>query len=364
MALATDRVPAVAVRPGQPRSAAVVSVEVGDPGAGEVRLTSLAVGVCGTDADIDAGQYGAAPPGADQLVIGHESLLRVESTGPGVTGWKPGDLAVGIVRRPCPELCPPCAAGRWDLCQTGDFRERGINGLDGFLRGALVVEADFLVHVPAELAPVAVLTEPLSIVEKAVDVAYRIQAARLAWRPRRAAVTGAGPVGLLGAFLLLSRGLQVDVFDRRPAGSPKARLVEAAGGRYCDDGATPIDKAGPYDLIVEATGYAPLAFRAMNCLSPDGILALTGVTSGHHSLAVDADAINQETVLENHVVFGSVNAAREHYAAAVADLGDWRVRWGDLTQRLITARHPLQDFRAAFDKSPDDVKSIVEITRS
>jgi threonine dehydrogenase-like Zn-dependent dehydrogenase len=354
-------VPAVAVVPGRPHSAELRSVPLEEPGPGQVRVATLAVGVCGTDAEIDAGGYGTAPGGDGYLVLGHESLLRVETVGPGVSGWAAGDLAVGIVRRPCPQRCPPCAVGRWDLCETGDYRERGIRGLHGFLRPALAVEADFLVRVPAELAPVAVLTEPLSVVEKAVDVAFRLQAARFDWRPRRAAVLGAGPVGLLAALLLLGRGLDVSVLDRRPAGSLKARLAVAAGARYLDDGEAPLEKAGPFDLIVEATGYAPLAFRAMRCLGPNGALALTGVTSGRRTLQVDANAVNQETVLENHVIFGSVNASRAHYAMAIEDLGAWVRRWGDLVGRLITGRHALPDFRAAFDRSPDDVKRVIEV---
>ncbi len=339
---------AVLVRPGQARSAALGDVEVGKPGPGEVLARTVRVGICGTDAEIDRGEYGEAPPGASQLVLGHESLLRIEGT---------GELAVGIVRRPCPELCPNCAAGRWDMCTTGDYAEHGIRRLDGFLRERLVIPADGLVRVPGALEPVAVLVEPLSIVEKAIAEAWAIQA-RLKWTPTRALVTGAGPVGLLAAYALRQRGLEVWVVDQRPAGSPKALAATAVGAHYVDD----IEQAGSgFDLAVEATGYAPLLFRASSLLARNAVLALTGVTSGHHEVSVDANALNADMVLENQVIFGSVNAARAHYEQAVADIGDWVKRWPGATERLITARHPLADFRAALGKSPDDIKTVVEV---
>ena len=340
---------AVLVRPGLAKSAALGEVPVGEPGPGQVLARTIRVGICGTDAEIDAGLYGEAPPGADRLVLGHESLLRLEAT---------GELAVGIVRRPCPELCPNCAAGRWDLCTTGHYLEHGIMRLDGFLRERLVLAADDLVAVPAHLEPVAVLTEPLSIVEKAIAEAWQIQG-RLQWSPRRALVTGAGPVGLLAAFALRQRGLDVWVVDKRPAGSPKAQAAETVGAHYVDD----IKQAGSgFDVAIEATGYAPLLFAAASLLAPGGILALTGVTSGHHEVSVDANALNQEMVLENQVIFGSVNAARAHYDQAVADLGDWVQRWPGATERLITARRPLASFRDALTKSSDDIKTVVEVS--
>jgi threonine dehydrogenase-like Zn-dependent dehydrogenase len=354
---------AVTVQPGVAQSARLDRIAVDAPGPGEVLMQVVRVGVCGTDAEICAGTYGAAPAGSERLVLGHESLLRVVRPATDVHGWSPGDLAVGIVRRPCPDPCPACQAGRWDLCMTGRFAERGISRLDGFLRELLTEQAAFLVPVPPALEPVAVLVEPLSVVEKALEEALRTQG-HPEWSPRAALVTGAGPIGLLAALALRQRGYSVWVVDRQPPDAPKARLVQAAGMRYVDDRSEPLEQTVPpggFGLAVEATGYSPLFFRAAGVLGRNGVLVLTGVTSGHHPVTVDADALNAETVLENHVLVGSVNAARRHYQAAVADLMDWHDRFPGLAERLITAHHPLRGFQDALAKGPADIKSVIEV---
>lgn len=355
---------AVTVQPGQKGSGRLDQVPVGTPGKGQVLLRVLRVGICGTDAEIDSGLYGGAPAGSDRLVLGHEAQVRVEAVGPGVGGLQPGQLAVAIVRRPCPEMCPPCASGRWDLCTTGHYQERGIMHLDGFLRERLVDDAAFVVPVPEALEPVSVLIEPLSVVVKAIAEADRVREP-VVGQARRALVTGAGPIGLLAVLALRQRGMEVWVLDRQPEDSPKAQLATAAGARYVNDAATPLERVagvGRFDLAVEATGYAPLVFRAMGLLARNAALALTGVTSGHREIAIDANAINASMVLENHVVIGSVNADRAHYEQAVRDLTAWETRWPGLTARLITARYPLERFREALAPSAADIKRVVEVT--
>lgn len=354
---------AVLVLPGTAHSATLGTTEVAAPAAGEIQLRILEVGVCGTDAEIDAGLYGEAPPGRDRLVLGHESLGEVAAVGEGVSAFRVGDLAVPIVRRPCPERCAPCAAGRWDMCRTGHYSEHGIARADGFMRTLANVAADAAVAVPASLRSVAVLTEPLTIVEKAVMEAYEVQH-RLPWQPARALVTGAGPVGLLAALVLRSRDLEVYVLDREPETSVKARLVGRAGGRYLRtdaDGLHAQAPTGGFDIAIEATGFAPLLFACLDVLAPDGILVLTGVSGGHRRVEVDAAAVNKQVVLENQAILGSVNAARLHYEQAVKDLLAFERRFPGLTGELVTARHPLAAFRAAMDKGPDDVKSVVEV---
>lgn len=354
---------AVLVQPGKAHSATLGQVAVTAPGEGEIQLRVLEVGVCGTDAEIDQGLYGEAPAGRDRLVLGHEALGEVTSVGAGVTSFRVGDLAVPIVRRPCPERCAPCAAGRWDMCRTGHYSEHGIARADGFMRTFATIAADAAVPVPASLRAVAVLTEPLTIVEKAVMEAYAIQQ-RLPWQPRRALVTGAGPVGLLGALVLRARDLEVWVLDRVGADSPKARLAQRAGCHYLATDATGLGVQAPdggFDIVLEATGFAPLIFACLSALAVNGILVLTGVSGGHREIEVDGAQVNERAVLENQVIMGSVNAARVHYEAAVRDLAAFEGRFGDLTADLITARHPLDAFRAAMDKGPDDVKSVVEV---
>jgi threonine dehydrogenase-like Zn-dependent dehydrogenase len=171
---------------------------------------------------------------------------------------------------------------------------------------------------------------------------------------------------MLAALLLRQRGMEVTILDQRPQGSPKAQLAGAAGIQYVDDHNTPVEKMSPpggYHWIIEATGYSPLLFRAANLLSRNGVLVLTGVTSGHHTLTVDSDHVNSTLVLENQTIVGSVNAARHHYLAAAADLMDWADRWPGLTQQLITAKYPLDQFAQAYQKSADGIKSVVVIDK-
>ncbi len=354
---------AIHVTPGTPHSARIGEEPCFAPGEGEIALKVLRCGICGTDTEIAQGLYGASPPGEDHLVPGHESLCEVEDIGPGVTGISPGDLVVPIVRRPCPEACDPCSRGRWDMCLTGHYAERGISRLHGMLRERLTDDAEHCVVLPARLREVGVLLEPLSIVEKAIEETMRIQT-RTGVPLRRALVTGAGPIGLLAALALRSRGLDVAVLDQRPDGSPKARIAQAAGARYIDDTNQPLERAAAgmaFDLVLEAGGYAPLVFRALRRLGRNGAMVLTGVTAGHHTIELDVAALNQEMVLENQVLIGSVNAARQHYEAAVRDLSAWQDSLPGLAERLITAQYPLASFEDALKKDPDGIKSVVEV---
>jgi threonine dehydrogenase-like Zn-dependent dehydrogenase len=366
MASDPNKVSAIVITPGTADSARIGEVPREAMGPGMVRIAVQAVGVCGTDAEIAQGLYGEAPAGRTDLVLGHESLARVTEVGAGVVGLRPGQLVVPIVRRPCAPPCAACSVGRWDECLTGRYQEHGIKGLDGFMRQEAVVAADAVVPLPDALQEVGVLTEPLTIVEKAVDQALAIHGLG-AGEARRALVTGAGPVGLLGALLLVCRGLDVYVVDRRPAGSPKARLVESVGGHYVDDSATPLEQAVPQggvDIALEATGFAPLVFRAVAALGRNGVLALTGVTGGHHEISVDVNLMNTTMVLENQAMVGSVNAARRHYRQAVQDLAALQTRFGPELRALITERVPLRDFARAFDKSQDSIKTVIQVAGS
>src|SRR5277367_838363 len=134
-----------------------------------VKLRILDVGICGTDREIAAFEYGFPPADSEYLILGHESLGEVVDVGKDVTALKPGDLAVLSVRRPCPEFCPACAAGRQDFCYTGNFKERGINQLHGYLTSYVVEDQPYVYVVPKALRDTGVLTEPLTITEKAID---------------------------------------------------------------------------------------------------------------------------------------------------------------------------------------------------
>jgi len=355
---------AVVVTPKQAGSGRLVDVPDPQPKDGEVLVQVHQVGLDGTDAEILEGQYGEAPPGDDYLIIGHESLGRVAKVTDGTDGLSLGDWVVAIVRRPDPVPCRNCAADEWDMCLNGQYTEHGIKGLHGFLAELYTEAPDFLVKIPTEVSGVAVLLEPLTIVEKAVEQIKRIQS-RLVWQPERAVVLGAGPIGLLAGMLLGLEGLEVYFYD---AAKPELKrdLAEATGASYIWAGEHELGhelaaEIGPVDIVLEATGFSPLAFDAMDMVAPNGVVCLTGVSGGARTLEVSVDHLNLEMVLSNKVVFGTVNSNRRHFESGVRHLQDIEVRWPGLLSRMITRRLRLEDFADALERSPGHVKSIVEM---
>jgi threonine dehydrogenase-like Zn-dependent dehydrogenase len=320
---------------------------------GDVLVDVLGVGICGTDIEIIAGEYGEAPPGHDRLVLGHESLGRVREA-PAGSGFAEGDLVVCIVRCPDPVPCANCAAGQWDMCSNGRYTEHGIKGLDGFMRERYTARPDRLVKVDRALGRAAVLLEPTSIVAKAWAEIDRFSE-RDAEQAKSALVTGAGPVGLLAALLGVQRGLEVHVLDQVTSG-PKPGLVRDLGAHYHSDG---IEKLGVSpDVAVECTGVAPVLLGAIEAVRPNGITCLTGVSSPGRTRPVDLGGLNRELVLENDLVFGSVNANRSHWEAAAKALAAADRGW---LERLITRTVPLDEHAKAFERGPDDVKVVLEI---
>ena len=345
---------ALTVIPGQPHSARLEEVPEPPVDDGAMLLEVLAIGVCGTDREIVDGAYGAAPDGRERLILGHESVGRVLEASAG-TGFSRGDLVVGIVRRPDPVPCVNCAAGEWDMCRNGRYTERGIKQRNGYASERSRVEPEYAVKVPGALASVAVLIEPASIVAKAWEHVEHI-GRRACWRPSRVLVTGAGPIGLLAAMMGVQRGLDVYVLDRVTDG-PKPRLVDDLGATYH---VGPVADACPVaDVVIECTGAGQILFDVMAGTARGGIVCLTGISSGHHDIDLDAAAFNRALVLENDVVFGSVNANRRHYEAATESLTRADPRW---LQRLITRRVPLGRWREALEPRPDDVKVVIDFT--
>jgi threonine dehydrogenase-like Zn-dependent dehydrogenase len=341
------------VAPGAPGSGALTSLPEAEPGAGEVLVQALAVGVCGTDREILAGEYGEAPPGEPRLVLGHESLGRVLQA-PTDSGLEAGGLVVGIVRRPDPVPCPNCAVGEWDMCTNGRYTEHGIKGLHGFCRERYALDVRSVVELPASLGETGVLAEPASVLAKAWEHVEAI-GRRARWEPRRLLVTGAGPIGLLAALFGVQRGLDVHVFDRHTEG-PKPRLVGDLGGSYHVGRVE--DACHGADVVMECTGAGQLVLDAMRCTAANGIVCLTGLSSGGRRLAVDVAALNKTMVLENDVVFGTVNANRRHYEAGIAALAKADPAW---LGRLVTRREPLDAWQAALEKRPEDVKTVIEL---
>jgi threonine dehydrogenase-like Zn-dependent dehydrogenase len=343
---------AITLDPGTPDSAELEEVPEPDPAEGSLVIDGVALGICGTDADIVGGEYGEAPPGADRLILGHESLGRVAEA-PDGSGFAPGELVVGIVRRPDPVPCPSCAAGEWDFCRNGRYTERGIKALQGFGSERWRIEPEFVVRLDRSLALLGVLMEPTSVVAKAWEQIDRVLA-RATIGAERVLVTGAGPIGLLAALLAHQRGYEVHVLDRVTEG-PKPELVRALGARYH---ATPVSEVDPApDIIVEATGSSQVVLDAMAHTGANGIVCLTGI-SARGRICVDAGLLNRSIVLENDLVFGSVNANRRHYEAAADALAKADRGW---LAGLITRRVPLDRWREALTRDEHDIKVVVEL---
>jgi glucose 1-dehydrogenase len=345
---------AITVRPGHAGSAALEDIPEPSVDEGSVLIETIAVGVCGTDREILNGGYGSGPPGRDRLVLGHESLGRVIDA-PRESGLRPKDLVVGIVRRPDPVPCEACAVGEWDMCRNGQFTEHGIKGLDGFCRERFRMDGAYVVAVDRGLGLRSVLLEPASVVAKAWTQIDRISA-RSRWSPHRVLVLGAGPVGLLAALFAVLRRFEVHILDRVTTG-PKPALAAALGATYHTGDVA--HACADVDILVECTGAPQLVLDAMRIVAPDGIVCLTGISSGQRVLRVDASALNNELVLENNVVFGTVNANRLHYQQAAEALGKADPGWLD---GLITRRVPLDRWAEAYSPAPNDVKTVLQFT--
>jgi glucose 1-dehydrogenase len=358
---------AVAVRPGRPNSIHLVEdalMPTLDEVAGGrgVLVRVLRVGACGTDKEINAAEYGTAPPGFDYLIIGHENLGRIVEVGANVPPpFRPGTLVVASVRRPGGSLYD--RIGYQDLTTDDQYYERGISLLHGYLTEYYVDDYAYLTPLPASLHDVGVLLEPMSVGEKGLRQAWEIQRRLKVWQPRRACVLGAGPIGLLAALQLRLRGLDVTVYSRRTPPYRNSELVEALGGRYISSQQQSLAEAarreGPFDLIFEATGHSPLVFEAAEAVGKNGVLVLSSVTGGDKTAEVRADAINQSFVLGNKVMVGTVNAAHEDFVAGVADLIQAEAIYpGWLGQVLTTPVQGLDRFQDMMRALSDDRDAI------
>src|SRR3989441_6268574 len=310
---------AISVFPGKPNSVHVAnlpkpSVEDVPEGRG-VLVKVLRVGVDGTDKEINAAEYGAPPPGYDFLVIGHEGFGQVAAVGPNVTEVGPGDYVVATVRRPGRSLYD--LIGTNDMTTDDTYFERGINLRHGFLTEYYVDDAEFIVKVPQGLKHVGVLLEPFTVVEKGIAQAYEIQRRLRVWRPKKAAVMGAGTIGLLATLVLRLRGLDVTTFARSTKPYLNADLIEQLGARYISPKETSIlhgaNQHRPFDLIFEGTGHSAVVFDSMQALGKNGVLVLSSVTGGDKMISIPADRINLEVVLGNKGMVGTVKANRGYF---------------------------------------------------
>jgi threonine dehydrogenase-like Zn-dependent dehydrogenase len=370
---------ALAVIPGTPGSIHLRDVptpaldEV--PGGRGVRVKVLRVGVDGTDKEINQAEYGTAPQGSDYLIIGHESFGVIEAVGDNVWEVRPGDYVVATVRRPGTSLYDQI--GLQDSTTDDVYYERGINLRHGYLAEYYVESPDYLVKVPRGCRAFGVLLEPMSIAEKGIAQAYEIQRRLKVWRPRRAAVMGAGTLGLLATMILRLRGLEVSTFGRRSALSSgdggatyrNAELVEQIGARYVSTAERPLEQVvaeeGGFDLIFEATGNSSIVFQAASALAKNGILVLTSITGGGRKLEIPADRINLEFVLGNKVMVGTVNAHRDHFELGTADLAKGAAEYPGWLDQLLTHRvQGLESYREMMrllTEAKDAIKVFVDV---
>jgi threonine dehydrogenase-like Zn-dependent dehydrogenase len=347
---------ALTVAPGVANSARVEDIAEPPRSDGAVLVRTLALGVCGTDREIVSGSYGWAPPGEKRLVIGHESLGEVREA-PADSGFKAGDLVVGIVRRPDPVPCPACAVGEWDMCRNGRYTERGIKERNGYGADFFRIEPDFLVNVDPSLGNAGVLVEPTSVVAKAWDHTEHIGRRSRSWQPRTLLVTGAGPIGLLAALIGAQRGLAVHVLDHHES-LAKREIVRGLGGTFHLGELATLDSLKP-DILMECTGAPSVVRDAFGRTASGGIVCLVGVSSPGHTLEIDVGGLNRTMVLENDTVFGTVNANRKHYETAVDMLRRADKEW---LARLITRRVPVEQWTQSLDQQPDDIKVVVDFS--
>jgi glucose 1-dehydrogenase len=334
----------------------------------DVLIRVREVGVCGTDKEISRFEYGTPPDGSDYLVIGHESLGEVVDAGPDVTRVKKGDLVVVMVRRPCLHAeCGPCHHSRQDFCTTGDYSERGIKQRDGFMTGYIVDDEQYLCPVPAELADIGVLTEPLTIAEKGLQEVKDVQS-RMPWvdpKSQNAVVVGAGPVGLLGAMGLRVRGYKTFVYSREDHSDERARLTEAMGAVYVSSADTTpeqlANKVGNIDLVYEATGVSSVSFEILKYLGINASYVFTGIPALADPKPVEIDRIMRQMVLRNQLILGTVNANRPAFENAIADLGEFRRQFPDAIGKLISKRWQMEEHADLLTGRSGGIKNVISL---
>ncbi len=344
---------AITVEPKKPGTAQFEDFPEPDINEGSVLVEAIAVGVCGTDVEIVEGKYGWAPPGKKRLVLGHESLGRVIDPGSSKS-LKKGDLVVGIVRRPDPVPCPNCAVGEWDMCTNGQYTERGIKEIHGFMSERWRTEPEYAIKVDPSLGILGVLLEPMTVITKALEQVQMV-GQRAYWEPRTALVTGAGPIGLLAALRLCTRNLEVHVLDRIDNG-PKPELVRDLGASFHTGSV--LDLGFNPDVIIECTGVGSVIADSIQQLGSGGIICLTGIGAGGATGRVVADMASA-AVLKNNVIVGSVNANKRHWYRAGENLAHADPAW---LSRLITRREKPENFKHALEREPSDVKVIIQFS--
>lgn len=349
----------------------------------EVLVRMKEVGLDGTDYEIVKNNSPDIAEGRDRIVLAHEGVGVVESVGSAVKSVVPGDIVALTVRRGCGQ-CQPCLHNQSDMCMTGLFTERGIYKADGILTRFVVDKEQYVVKVPPDIKHLAVLIEPLSIVEKGIHELRVIQS-RVPWYCphsdhdwllpewggcKVALVMGAGPLGILATALIRLANAQTYTADIVPEDHPKAQLVKEMGALYINaQGKEPEEiiefcctPSGQLNIIFEASGAARTALRLIRFMSNSSIYTMTGIPSGDFKLEVDAALMVRRVIKYNQVIVGSVNSNRKHFEMALQDLGEINQQFNHVLEKMVTRRVPFQDYQQAFDLSDkSQVKTVVEI---
>ena len=363
---------AIAVHPGKPGSIHLEDVPKPTldqiPDGRGVLVKVLRVGVDGTDKEINAAEYGAAPPGDDFLIIGHENFGIVEEVGPNVPDTiRPDTFVVASVRRPGSSIYGKI--GLQDFTTDDVYYERGINLLHGYLTEYYVEDSDFVFPLPQTLREVGVLLEPTTVAEKGINHAFEIQRRLKVWQPRRGAILGSGTIGLLMALAARLRGLELTVFSLPQKPYRNADLVEELGGVYVSSADASLAEVsverGPFDLIMDATGYSPIVWEAAEVLGKNGVLVLSSITGGDRKAEISSDRINQSFVLGNKVMVGTVNASPADFRSGVDDLIKAEALFPGWLKKLLTTPIPglenYDEMIRALTEDRDAIKVYVEV---
>lgn len=356
---------AIAVTPGEKNSARIINVSTPEIKPNEVLIEAIRVGIDGTDREINNAEYGTSPEGFDYLIIGHEALGRIVKLGDeSLRDFQVDDFVVPLVRKP--DDCHFCQSGQPDMCIKGNYREHGIKGEHGFLREYFPMEPEYLIKIPENLKEVAVLLEPLSIVEKAIRQAWKIQE-RMAWAPKHGLIIGLGQIGLLGSLIAQLKGLKITVYSMEEQESPRVKLIKSLGMNYISGKNIEIEELPAVigeniDFILEATGNSIIAIRAMSLVGQNGILCLTGVTGGHKRIEICADCLNLDLVLGNKLIYGTVNANRIDFEKGVEHMQYLEKNHPGLLENVITDRFPLSNFKKSLNDF-NGLKAVIEFKK-
>lgn len=350
---------ALAVNPKVKGSLKVMDVPKPVPGPSEALVRVVRVGLDGTDKEVGNALYGEAPKGSDYLIIGHESFGIVEEVGAKVSSVKPGDHVVATVRRP--DGCMNCAAGESDFCMGGGYTERGIKGAHGYMCEYYTENEEYLIRIPYEIREQAVMLEPFSIVEKAVTQIFAIQG-RMLWKPKTAMVFGTGVVGLLGAILLRQKGIEVTSIDRTDTNGIKDSVYREFGIRHVDSSSDGTDMQEEADIVLELTGNPTVSSAAMSRCGVNGICCLLSITGGSYVESTDVGKWNHDMVLNNKLVFGSVNSNKGHFLQGMNDMLAIEKAHPGALAKLITRRLKLDEF-SSYEILADkrQLKTVVEL---